>query len=112
MMVQPMMMPVVVPPHMARMRTIPQPQQRQPQTIGKWTVYYTDKGQPYYHNATTKKTQWECPKEVSAELKKQPASEWAIYNTGDKTYYFNIVTGQSTFTKPKAIAELEEEEKR
>lgn len=83
---------------------------RTSKTVGKWTIYYTDKGQPYYYHASTKKTQWECPKEVSEELKKAPASEWAIYNTGDKTYYFNIVTGQSTFVKPKEI-EIEEKKK-
>jgi len=38
-----------------------------PMPAVQWQTYFTTAGQPYYHNASTGVTQWECPPELQAQ---------------------------------------------
>merc|ERR1719204_1132761 len=76
------------------------------ETIGDWTRYRDAQGQPYYHNPKLGKTQWEPPDEFKKKPT-NPAEQWVEYNTGDKKYYVNVLTGMSTFIKPASIIESE-----
>merc|ERR1719204_439206 len=84
------------------------------ETIGDWTRYRDAQGQPYYHNPKLGKTQWEPP-DVFKNKSTNPAEQWVEYNTGDKKYYVNVLTGMSTFVKPASLIQREkkaEEEKK
>merc|ERR1719233_2455309 len=76
------------------------------ETIGDWTRYRDAQGQPYYHNPKLGKTQWEPP-DVFKNKPTNPAEQWVEYNTGDKKYYVNVLTGMSTFMKPASIIQGE-----
>jgi len=76
------------------------------ETIGDWTRYRDAQGQPYYHNPKLGKTQWEPP-DVFKNKPTNPAEQWVEYNTGDKKYYVNVLTGMSTFMKPASIIQNE-----
>jgi len=58
----------------------PLPMGQPPAHLTPWRTYYTAAGLPYYHNATTAVTQWECPPDLQVPAA-PPAPPPAAYTT-------------------------------
>lgn len=71
-----------------------------------WTMYFTNAGDPYYHNGNTQETLWDRPKDLDPKpdkAKVDPAANWVEYQTGDKKLYYNIVTKRQQFERPPEL---------
>jgi hypothetical protein len=102
-----------------------------PAPAGDWVEYATEDGKPYFVNSATNETVWENPNlpaaAEAAEAAVQPTdaalpgedqsrarnvSAWQATadESSGKTYYFNSVTGQTSWDEPPELAAIAEAE--
>jgi len=79
----------------------PSPPPPMPEVQVEWKVYYTAQGLPYYHNAKTGVTQWECPPELGG-APAGVASLLAAQGT-TSTLYFGGPTDLAAAATPEVV---------
>ncbi|WFD41291.1 U1 snRNP protein [Malassezia japonica] len=67
----------------------------------QWVEYKTPQGRPYWYHTGEKKSVWFKPDELkSARERAMDQTPWREYKSGDRSYYVNKDTKQSTWTIP------------